>query len=262
MIKKSIETVKRNPVILVWVLVTFIFEVALSILSMELFNKTSHPYAADSGISFIAVQSIITLTSIVYAIFLNGPLIYLAYEAAIGKVQKGWYATAIKRSLFRYLPLYVLFVFFLFTRVNIWVNILLFDSSIEFAYAVFIMPYINILVRILLLIPYYFITIPVMAEKRLGTGYKNVFAVGRKYFFAFILLYFFTYVSSSLFSILFSFGFYEDLRVLSYIMSFIRGGFSRIMIAALYIIGMNMYVEKRAELIKIDNKNTLKEEEG
>jgi len=243
------------------VLMIFVFEVALSILSMELFSKVSHPFAAASSISFIAVQSIITVTSIAYAIFLSGPLIYLVYEAAIGKVQKGWYATAIKRSLFRYIPLYILFVFFAFSQVNMRVNMMLFDSSMELAYAAFIMPYINVLVRILLMFPYYFITIPIMAEKRLGTGYKNVFAVGRKYFFAFTLLYFFTYVSSSLFSALFSFGFYEDLRVLSYIMAFVRTGFSTIMIAALYVIGMNMYITQRAKLIEIDNKNIIKEEE-
>lgn len=254
MIKKSIETVKRNPVILKFVLLLFAFDVIRSIVDMELMYKMMYGNLGlvDYKTGFYATYGILWFINIVYAVFLFGPMIYLIYEGAVGKVQKGWYKTGIKRSFVRYLPLYLLFI--VYGTYRSW----FFEGALFHNMAtvdnIFTMAYLEELVRIVFFFPFYFIAIPVMAEDRLIIGYKNIFTVGRKYFFKFIILYFFTYQSSAFFSILVDYPFFEKIRVYCYFLSVIRNIFSAIMITVLYIIGMNMYVSKRTDI------NLLKEE--
>lgn len=260
MIKKSIETVKRNPVILVWVLTMFFYNLVKAIISTELFRRTVTSDGVNNGAMFVS-RSIGFLLGVIYVVFIFGPMIYLIYEGAVGKVQKGWYKTGVKRSFARLLPLHIIFSLLATAFINILSARILMSLQIEYMYSIILMPYIYTTLSLLIIFPYYFIIFPVMAEKKAGTGYKNIFKVWIKYFFAFVLLYTLTHVSASFFNTLINVPIMDDMMILSYIFSVIKNVVATVMMAVMYIIGMNMYVSKRAQLIEIKNKNIETKEE-
>lgn len=261
MIKKSVETVKRNPIILVWLLVMFSAAMFSEIINKEfIVRNTSFMDSYFEPISPILV--IYRLLGIVMKpALLTGPFVYFVYEATKGKVQKGWYKKGASRGLFRYFPYFsVAWVLGQVMAVLLSSFRDLLMPGIYFELSLAIDSVLYDVVPILFMCYFYLLIIPVMAEDKARYGFKNVFRLGRKYFFAFALLLVLIYVPS------FYIGEYSwrinyEYPQYAYTLWSLYHMYNTIVTGVIFVVGMNMYVSMRAQLIETNNKKIDNEEE-
>lgn len=279
MYKKSFQTIKNNPVILLGFALPIIFAV-LAIIPMfsgisSFIQQVTLAEAAGVDISeaevfrfvgnYFLTFAIIMLVSLSSMFLIMPPVLNKIYDACSGNNEAGWYKRGLKRSWWK------IFV------TSIMLGAVTSMLSIVLVLVLFI-PIAGVFVYIAIMLGISVITIiahtSVIAEDDYGTGLSNIFNIGFKYFFkqlgAFALVNIPTFLLSiaigvitTLQTIKLSYGGATDADVMEFFKDFMPMVWIFVAVICLYsvfsttftyVFSMNSYLDKKQQLTH--NPNT------
>ena len=238
MLKKTFKTMGRHP---------FIFAI-FGILAVYCFADDCFSTMALAANNYEIIGSKLYIYGkIVFAaVVLLAPFIYYIYLAVTDSADKGWYFRGIGRGWYKYLLVAVL-MSLLGTQLWLLGNRLVPSESVMSFPRMDVVFFIGRVGYALASMLTYLLAVPLIAEKRLSVGLKNVFTVGRKYVLRFFLAYVILYFLSWTPGINIYFG---KLSIFGYYIMGYRSLITAAVQVFLYTYCMTMYVNYREQIIE------------
>lgn len=188
MLGRTFRTLKKNPLLLVFVGAMYLLPVILSMVSTTLaLPDWNDPTAFADGmqdnfwITYFTVLAIVTVIGLLMATLVMPPIWNYLYEVCAGKNTTGWYKRGLKRGWWRFVVLGLIY----FGVALVFMLIMTIFTMIlgRAAWLIFISMIVMIVFGLAVSVYATIAPAAIMAEDEFGNGLRNIFSLGSRYFF-------------------------------------------------------------------------------
>lgn len=186
MIKKTFETIKQDPIIVLFFAILFVLTMFSKTLSSLMIYRLAE--SSENALNIFIYGNIIKfydfIISVLQGVYIFMPVSYYTFLVYTGNYQKRWYKGAIWRNWRRAL------VFWFIVYIIIILNIM-FMIKVGTTYHIGTLGTISWHTIMYWIIGFivYLVTAPIIAEDSIKQGLRNIFAVGKKYFIRLLVVY-------------------------------------------------------------------------
>ena len=184
MIKKTIKTIWKNPLILTIAAMPFISNIIKTyLLSPVTFKEAIDNYAVGIEPLVYISWAVKGILAVGWAVFVLPPILLYIYRAVDKKTKKGWYSYAIDWYWWRAIAIYLITALFALAVCIVLGVLYRFILIIRSHIMVYLFAGLTIFLIAAILVFTAIGTSAVFAEQYFMDGLKNVFNAGAKYFF-------------------------------------------------------------------------------